>query len=68
MHNEQQSHTGSNPYNQLRIGLHDHLLHLLPLFNPNWFSQAFISLFGYPCYILTQCRIYFSTFDSLEKF
>ena len=62
MHNEQHSHTGSNPYNLLRIGLHDHLLKLLPLFNPNWFSQAFINLFGYPCYILTQCGIYSSTF------
>ena len=41
MHNEQHSHTGSNPFNHLGIGLHDHLLHLLPLFNPNWFSQAF---------------------------
>ena len=57
MHNEQHSHTGSNPYNHLRIGLHDHLLNLLPLFNPNWFSQAFINLFGYPCYILTQCEL-----------
>ena len=25
MHNEQPSHTGSNPYNHLRIGIHDHL-------------------------------------------
>ena len=62
MHNEQQSHTGSNPYNHVRIGLLDHLLNLLPLFNTNWFSQAFITLFGYPCYILTQCGIYFFTF------
>ena len=62
MHNEQHSHTGSNPYNHSRIGLHDHLLNLLPLFNPNWFSQAFINSFGYPCYILTQCGIYFSFF------
>ena len=62
MYNKQHSHTGSNPYNHLRIGLHDHLLNLLPLFNPNWFSQAFVNLFGYPCYILTQCGIYFSTF------
>ena len=59
MHNEQHSHTESN---HLRIGLHDHLLNFLPLFNPSWFSQAFINLFGYPCYILTQCGIYFSTF------
>ena len=62
MHNEQHSHTGSNPYNHLRIGLHSHLLNLLPVFNPNWVSQAFITLFGYPCYILTQCGMYFSTF------
>ena len=26
VHNEQHSHTGSNPDNHLRIGLHDHLL------------------------------------------
>ena len=26
VHNEHQSHTGSNPYNHLKIGLHDHLL------------------------------------------
>ena len=54
-HNEQHSHTGSNPYIHSRIGLHDHLLNFLPLFNPNCFSQAFINLLGYPCYILTQC-------------
>ena len=52
VHNEHHSHTGSNPYNHLRIGLHDHLVKLLPLFNPDWFSQVFINYFGYPCYIL----------------
>ena len=62
VHKEQHSHTGSNPYNHLRIGLHDHLLHLLPLFNPDWFSQAFINFFGFSCYVLTQCGTYFSTF------
>ena len=51
-----------NPYNALRIGLHDELLNLTPLFTPTWFSDAFIALFGNPCYILTQCGIYFSTF------
>ena len=49
-------------YSTLRIGLHDKLLNLTPLFTPAWFSDAFIALFGYPCYILTQCGIYFSTF------
>ena len=51
-----------NPYITLRIGLHDKFLNLTPLFTTTWFSDAFITLFGYPCYILTQCGIYFSTF------
>ena len=50
-----------NPYNTLRIGLHDKRINLTPFFTPTWFSNAFIALFGYPCYILTQCGIYFST-------
>ena len=48
-----------NPYNTLRIGLHDKLLEMTPLFTPTWFSDAFIALFGYPCYLLTQCGIFF---------
>ena len=60
--NEQHSHTGLNPYNHLRFGLHHHLLILSPLFYPDGISQAFIIYFGYPCYILTQCGISFSTF------
>ena len=55
-----------NPYNTLRIGLHDRLINLTPLFTPTWFSDAFIALFGYPCYILTQCGIYFSTYLFLQ--
>ena len=51
-----------NPYKTLRIGLHDKLTKLTPIFTPTWFSDAFIALFGYPCYILTQCGIYFSSF------
>ena len=42
-----------NPYDTLRIGLHDRLINLTPLFTPTWFSDAFIALFGYPRYILT---------------
>ena len=55
-----------NPYNTLRIGLHDKLINLTPLFTPTWFFDAFIALFGYPCYILTQCGIYFSTYLSIQ--
>ena len=51
-----------NPYNTLRIRLHHKLINLAPLFTPTWFSDAFFALFEYPCYILTQCGIYFSTF------
>ena len=50
-----------NLYNTLRIGLHDKLINLNPLFTPTWFSNAFIAPFGYPWYILTQCGLYFST-------
>ena len=46
-----------NPYNILRIGSHDKLINHTPLFTTTWFSEAFIALFGYPCYILTQCEI-----------
>ena len=55
-----------NPNNTLRIGLHDRLLNLTSLFTPTWFSDAFIALFGYPCYILTQCGIYFFRFLFLQ--
>ena len=51
-----------NPYNTLRIGFHDKLINLTPLFTPTWFSDVFIALFGYPCYILTQCGNYFFTY------
>ena len=51
-----------NPYNTLRIGLHDKLIYLTPLFTPTWFFDALVALFGYLCCIHTQCGIYFSTF------
>ena len=56
-----------NPYNTLRIGLHEKLINLAPLFTPTWFSNAFIALFGYTCFNLTQCGIYFSTFPPYKK-
>ena len=34
-----------NPYNSLRIALHDKLINLTPLFTPIWFSDSFIALF-----------------------
>ena len=37
VHNEQHSHTGSNPYNHLRIGLYNHLLNLLLLFSTGFY-------------------------------
>ena len=60
--NQQSDHAfPDNPYRSLRIGLHDYMFNLTPFFSPDWFTDAFIKLFGYPCYILTQCGIYFST-------
>ena len=64
--NYRSSRKGDNPYGVLRIGLHDQILNLAPLFAPDWFADAFIALFGFPCYILTQCGIYFSTFLFLQ--
>ena len=52
----------TNPYSTLRNGLHDKLLNLTPRFTPTCFFDAFITLFGYPCYIFTQTGIYFSIF------
>ena len=68
VHNEQPSHTGSDPCNYLRIGLHDHLLNLLPLFNPDWFSQVFLNFFGYPCYVLTQQNLFLHLSFHLRSF
>ena len=44
-----------NPNNTSRFGLHSKLINLTLLFTPTWFSDAFITHFGYPCFILTQC-------------
>ena len=38
-----------NPYNTLRMGLHDKHINLTNLFAPTWFSDAIIALFGFPC-------------------
>ena len=55
----------TNPYNTLRIGLHDKLLILIPLFTPSWFDDAFITLFGYTmCIILVYIPFYTCTFNT----
>ena len=46
----------------LRVGLHDYMLSLTLCLTPEWFTDDFIKRFGDPCYILTQCGIYFSAF------
>ena len=44
-----------NPYTSLRIGFYDYMLNSTQFFSPDWFTDAFIKLFGFPRYILTQC-------------
>ena len=64
---EYDAHTHhDNLYSTLLIGLHVRLLNLTPLFTHTWFSDAFYSLFGYPCYILTQCGSSFLTILVLQ--
>ena len=55
-----------NPYNSLRIELHDKFLNFTPPFARTLLANALITLFGYPCYILTQCGTYISTFFSVQ--
>ena len=64
--NYRSSRKGDSSYGVLRFGLHDQIINLAPLFAPDWFADAFIALFGFPSYILTQCGIYFSTFLFLQ--
>ena len=39
-----------NPYNVLRVGLHDYHLNIVPPINPDWFADAIIALFGCRCF------------------
>ena len=61
MNQQSSGSLSDNPYRSLRIGLHDYMLNLTSFFAPDWFTDAFIKLFGYRCYILTQYGIYFPT-------
>ena len=46
-----------NPYKPLRIGMTTCFAFL----TPEWFTDAFNKLLGYPCWILTHCGIYVTT-------
>ena len=57
-----------NPYNVLRVNLHDHLINIAPLFAPDRCVDAIGALFGFTCYIVTQHALKISTFLILENF
>ena len=46
-------------YKSLRIGLHDYMSNLIPFFSLEWFTDAFIKLFGYLCCISPQGGSFF---------
>ena len=43
-----------NPHIVLRVGLHDYLWNIAPLFAPNWFVDALSDLFGFQGFFSTQ--------------
>ena len=57
---------------RLIIGIHhvlDHMMNCsiyLHYLKSTWFSDAFISFFGYPCYLFTQCGKYYVTFRFIK--
>ena len=55
MNQQSSGSLSDNPYMSLRIGFYDYMLNSTQFFSPDWFTDAFIKLFGFPCYILTQC-------------
>ena len=57
----------TNPYNTLRIGLHDKLPNLTLFFTPTWFSDIFFTIFGYPCCFLTNCGIFLHFYNTSYK-
>ena len=52
--------------NVYRVGLHDHILNIAPLFALDRFADAFNAVFGFPRFILTHYGRYFSTFLFLQ--
>ena len=48
-----------NSYKTLRIGLHDKLINLTPLFTPTWFSVAFITFWISLLYSYSLWNIFF---------
>ena len=57
-----------NPYNVLQVGQQYDLPNAAHLFAHDRFADVLFAVFCFPCYILTHCRIYFSTFLLLQHF
>ena len=65
------SNSNRNSFNQKNVsmvGSHDHFLKNARLSAPDWLANAFIAIFGFPCFNLTQTVILFSIFLFLEIF
>ena len=56
------------PYCTLRISLLDNFFDLIPLFTPTLVSDAFTSIFAYPCYVLTHYRRHASALRFVQAF
>ena len=51
-----------NPYNTLRIGLHDKLINLTPLFTPTWLSTLLLHFWISSLYSYSMWKIFFYIF------
>ena len=56
-----------NPYNTLRIGLHDKLLNLTPLFTPTWFMMLLLHSLGILVLFLLNVEYIFLHFFSYKQ-
>ena len=56
-----------NAYNVLGVGQQDHLQKTAPLFASDWFADAFLALFVFPCFFLSQSGKSFSAFLFLQN-
>ena len=55
----------TNPYNTFRILLH--VRNVTPRFTPTWFSDGFITFFGYPWNHFFYIRFHTNSFDTSYK-